>query len=88
MSIILLTFYPALAFSQTEFSQTVRGTITDAVSKTPLIGATIVVGELQPVKGTTADRDANFRLNGVPVGRHNFNVSYFCMSYLRYLKLW
>ncbi|MFO7693536.1 MAG: hypothetical protein R6V57_10670, partial [Vicinamibacterales bacterium] len=55
--IILLTFNSLFAFSQTEFSQTVRGTITDADIKTPLIGATIVVDGLKPIKATTADLD-------------------------------
>ncbi len=70
--IILLSFHSLFAFSQIELSQTIRGTINDAVSKTPLIGATIIVDELQPIKGTTADLDGNFRLEGIPVGRHNF----------------
>lgn len=74
--IILLTFNSLLAFSQNELSQTVRGAITDADIKIPLIGATIIVDGLQPIKGTTADFDGNFRLEGVPVGRHNFKVSY------------
>ncbi len=74
--IILLIFHSLFAFSQSELSQTVRGRITDAVSKTPLIGATIIVDELQPIKGTTADLNGNFRLEGVPVGRHNFKVSF------------
>jgi len=54
----------------------VRGTITDADIKIPLIGATILVDGLVPLIGTTADLDGNFRLEGVPVGRHNFKVSY------------
>ena len=74
--IILLSFHSLFAFSQIELSQTIRGTINDAVSKTPLIGATIIVDELQPIKGTTADLDGNFRLEGIPVGRHNFKVSF------------
>ncbi len=74
--IILLTFNSLVAFSQTQFSQIVRGTIIDANIKIPLIGATIIVDGLQPINGSTADFDGNFRLEGVPVGRHNFNVSY------------
>ena len=42
----------------------------------PLIGATIVVNEIQPTKGTTTDIDGNFRFERVPVGRYNFKASY------------
>jgi hypothetical protein len=72
----ILSLNTLLAFSQNSLTQTVRGTIADAVSKTPLIGATIIVIDMQPIKGAIADLDGNFRLEGVPVGRHNFRVSY------------
>lgn len=74
--VFLLMFIFANAFSQREFSQTIRGSIVDADTKSPLTGATIIVDGLQPTKGTTADLDGNFRLEGVPVGRHNFRVSF------------
>jgi hypothetical protein len=64
------------AHSQNTLTQTVRGTIKDADLKTPLIGATIIVEGINPIMGTTADLDGNFRLESVPVGRHNFKVSY------------
>ncbi len=64
------------ANSQNTLTQTVRGTITDVNSKFPLIGATIIIDGLEPIKGTTADPDGNFRLEDVPVGRYNFKVSY------------
>lgn len=57
-------------------TQTVKGTITDAQSKIPLIGATIIVEDSNPIMGTTADLDGNFRLEKVPVGRHNFIVRF------------
>jgi hypothetical protein len=74
--VFVLMFIFTNAFSQHEFSQTVRGNIRDADTKSPLTGASIIVDGLQPTKGTTADFDGNFRLEGVPVGRHNFRVSF------------
>ena len=73
-TLIILTFSDL--HSQNTLTQTVKGSIKDVNSKTPLIGATIIVDGLDPVKGTTADPDGNFRLEEVPVGRYNFKVSY------------
>ena len=73
---ILIASQLSNAFSQSELTQTVRGKIVDADSKMPLIGATVVVDLSQPLKGTTTDIDGDFRLDGVPVGRHNFKVTY------------
>ncbi len=64
------------AYSQNSLNQTVRGTITEVNSKSPLIGATIIIDGLEPLKGTTTGADGNFRLEEVPVGRYNFKVSY------------
>lgn len=73
---ILMVLVLSKAHSQSTLTQTVRGSIKDANSKTPLIGATIIVEGSVPVTGTTADSDGEFLLEKVPVGRHNFNVSY------------
>jgi hypothetical protein len=71
-----LSFCTLLVFSQSELKQTVRGEIVDAVSKMPLIGATVVIEGTSPLMGTAADIDGNFRFVGVPVGRHNFTITY------------
>jgi hypothetical protein len=62
--------------SQNILTQTVRGTIKDADSKIPLTSATIIVEGIEPLMGAVADYDGNFRLERVPVGRHNFQISY------------
>jgi hypothetical protein len=59
-----------------QFQQTVRGTITDQDSGTPLVGATVVVAGSQPMLGTTTDADGNFRIAGVPIGRITLKVSF------------
>lgn len=73
---LLIIFNLSNAHSQNTLTQTVRGTIKDADIKIPLIGATIVVDGIEPLMGTTADLDGNFRLERVPLGRYNFRVSY------------
>ena len=62
-------------FSQS-LNQTVRGTLRDADSQLPLVGASIWIPGTEPVIGTTSDREGNFRLEKVPVGRILLKVSY------------
>lgn len=50
-------------------TQTVRGTITDADTRQPLIGATVVLIGSDPLIGSTTDLDGRFSLSNVPVGR-------------------
>jgi len=59
-----------------QYSQTIRGTITDKDSHSPLIGANIVLVNSNPSSGTTSDKDGNYRLANVPLGRQAVLVSY------------
>lgn len=57
-----------------EFTQILRGTITDADTGQPLVGASI---QLLPIgSGTTTDAEGRYRLTAVPVGRYQLQVSY------------
>lgn len=56
-------------------TQVVFGTITDEASKTPLIGATVVLLS-NPSIGAATGEDGSFRIQGVPIGRQSFRVSY------------
>ncbi len=55
-------------------AQTLRGTVTDAISGEALIGATIKVVEAD--KGTISDADGNFRIDIPQSGRYTINTSY------------
>jgi CarboxypepD_reg-like domain/TonB-dependent Receptor Plug Domain len=57
-------------------TQTIRGTVMDKISKSPLPGATIVLLNSEPLTGTTTDPDGNFKLSKVPVGSHSIKVSF------------
>ncbi len=56
--------------------QTIRGQVTDKETKIPLIGATIILLNSNPIKGTMTDKDGNFRLEKIPLGRQGVQVTY------------
>jgi hypothetical protein len=57
-------------------TQTVRGTIVDKYSNTTIPGANIVVLNTDPLLGTITDENGNFRIEHVPIGRQNLQMSY------------
>ncbi|NNE34724.1 MAG: carboxypeptidase-like regulatory domain-containing protein, partial [Rhodothermales bacterium] len=57
-------------------SQTVRGTVVDRYSQSPLPGASIVVLGTDPLLGTIADGDGRFEILRVPLGRHDFEARF------------
>ena len=54
-------------------TQTIRGRVVDKESKFPLVGATVLVSDIQ--KGMVTDTAGTYRLTGVPVGRHSLKVT-------------
>lgn len=74
--ILILTMIPfAVSFAQDQIKQTVKGTVVDVTSKTPIIGATIIIEGINPIKGTITDGDGNFRFSDLSLGRYNFRIS-------------
>lgn len=78
--IILLTLgalilAPSTAFSQ-EFTQVLRGTVKDSETQRPIAFATISIHTLETPIGTTSDTNGVFRLEHVPVGRHDLQISF------------
>ncbi len=69
---------PSLTLAQQNptLLQTVRGVVLDRDSRSPLPGANIIVADLDPVMGTTADIDGRFVLPRVPIGRRQIRVSF------------
>ncbi len=63
-------------FATDLMTQTIRGTVVDAITGFPLIGANIILLESNPMVGTVTDLDGNFELRNIPVGRQNLRVSY------------
>lgn len=58
-------------------TQTVRGIVTDADSKSPIPGAVVLLTNIDTVIGTTTDLDGKFRLEKVPVGRRSLQFRFF-----------
>ncbi|MEM7103107.1 MAG: TonB-dependent receptor [Bacteroidota bacterium] len=69
-------FLAAGAQNPEGYSQTIRGTIVDEDTKSPIIGANVVIVDSEPFLGASSDINGKFRLVNVPVGRHTISVSY------------
>lgn len=77
--IFSLLFFATLsvAFGQADFyTQTIRGRVFDKISQSPLPGATVIIPGTDPLIGTSTDADGNFRLEKIPVGRVDLQVSF------------
>lgn len=61
---------------QQSLLQTLKGNVIDAESGNPLTGANVLVLETSPLKGSTTDKQGDFRIEGIPVGRYDIQVSY------------
>ena len=66
----------ALEGKAQEITQNIKGQILDQDSKSPLIGATVVVVGTDPILGNITDIDGNFKIADVPIGRVNLKVTY------------
>lgn len=69
----LLTFHLASAQNST---QTIRGTVIDRVSATPLMGVSVILVNSDPLQGTVTDLDGNFILEKVALGKHSLRFSF------------
>jgi hypothetical protein len=72
--LFLSLLFAAVAFSQT-YTQTIRGKVIDADSKSPLFGANIVLLNSDTLNGSVTDVDGKFRLDKVKVGRQAIKVT-------------
>ena len=58
-----------------QLTQTLKGRILDQISKTPIIGASVVVIGSDPLIGGTTDIEGYFNIKNVPIGRYNIGLS-------------
>ncbi len=57
-------------------SQTIKGSVFDAETNYPLLGATVAVIDSVILKGATTDAEGRFKIEGVPLGRYNIQFSF------------
>ena len=81
MKSILLIFLISIsllenAISSDTVTQTIRGSVYDAVSGYPIIGATVILVNSVPKTGATTDINGKFELRKVPLGRQTLEISY------------
>jgi len=60
--------------SAQELKQTIKGQILDQQSRSPVIGATVIVVGVEPLLGATTDVEGYFKIPNVPIGRHTLQV--------------
>jgi hypothetical protein len=59
-----------------DYTQAIRGQITDKQTNTPLPGASIVIIGSDPLVGTSTDENGYYSIENVPIGRVSLNISY------------
>jgi len=74
--ILLTTLLIFLNGQAQQNGQVIKGKIVDAVSQTPLPGASVVIMDSNPKLGTITDSEGNFRLWNIKSGRYNLLVSF------------
>lgn len=73
---LTLFFLLASLFGYSQnLTQSVRGTLIDFDTKTPIPFAQILVLESEPIKGTVSDELGEFRLDSIPLGRISLKFS-------------
>lgn len=72
--ILLVILFPCFANAQGP-TQTIRGTVIDADTKAPLIGATISILDSAPLIGTSTNENGTFRLEELSIGYYQLKIS-------------
>ena len=74
--LILFLLVSPLIFSQKVLKSVIQGTVADNQSQTPLLGATVVIVDSDPIIGTITDSLGHFRLQPVTIGQYQLKVTY------------
>jgi hypothetical protein len=75
--LVLICMFPVIYVANAQnYTQTVRGTVIDATSKSPIPGANIIVVNSKPLIGTVSENDGSFTLKNVPIGKQDIAVRF------------
>ena len=73
--IIFIALFTAVHLYSQPLTQTIRGTVIDNASNSPILFASVVILNTNPLIGTTTDTAGNFKITNVPIGRYDIEVS-------------
>ncbi len=76
LGLLILLFFYTFAISQQNYTQNIRGLVLDKQSGYPLIGASVIVLNSDPLKGAVTDADGYFTIENVAIGRISLKASY------------
>ncbi len=71
----LLVFFCLLASFVTAQQQTIRGTVLDAFTDSPLPGVVVQVVAMEPIHSDVSNVDGSFEIKSVPLGRCSVKAS-------------
>lgn len=74
---VILVVGMSTTLTAQNLTQTVRGTVVDKVSQSPIPGAKITLMNVDSVKSATSDENGKFTLLQVPVGNRAIKVTYY-----------
>ena len=75
----ILILSPVFPSTAQVLTQSITGQVVDRFTKAPVIAASILILDSDPVNGTLTDTSGYFRITGVPVGRQSIRIS--CLGY-------
>jgi len=75
ITFIFILLFCEIGINAQTYTQTIRGKVLDADSKSTLPGATIVLLNSDTLIGSTSDGDGKFRLDKIPVGRRALKIT-------------
>ncbi len=59
-----------------QYTQTIKGNVYDQASQDKLLGVSVILLSTNPTLGSTTDNDGKFKINNVPIGRYDIQLSY------------
>jgi len=73
--LLIALFVFSFSYTQT-LTQTVKGKVLDAETGAPLLGANVIVLNVNQPKGAITDEAGYFRIEEIDVGRASFQFTY------------